>query len=153
MARLATAFALAFFTFAAQAQFPSRPVRLLVPNPPGGATDTVARVLAPRMSETLGQPVIVENRAGSNGNIAIDMTAKAPPDGHTILLGADAQIVIGPHLYPQLRVDTLKDLAPIASLVNTQMLLAVNPSLPVNNLQEFIDYARRAKPPLAYASI
>jgi tripartite-type tricarboxylate transporter receptor subunit TctC len=105
------------------------------------------------MAEALGQPVIVENRAGSNGNIAIDMTAKAPPDGHTLLLGADAQIVIGPHLYPQLGVDTLKDLAPVASLVNTQMVLAVNPAVPATTLQEFIDYARRARPPLAYASI
>ena len=137
----------------AQAQYPSRPVRLLVPNPPGGATDTLARVLAPRLGELLGQPVIVDNRPGSNGNIAIDMTAKALPDGHTLLLGADAQIVIGPHLYPQLAVDTLKDLAPVASLVNTQMVLAVNPALPVKSLQEFVDYARRANPPLAYGSI
>ena len=144
---------LALCALGAQAQFPSRPIRLLVPNPPGGATDTVARVLAPRMGEMLGQPVVVENRAGSNGNIAIDMTAKAPADGHTLLLGADAQIVIGPHLYPQLGVDTLKDLAPVASLVNTQMLLAVNPALPVKTLAEFVDYARRANPALAYGSI
>ena len=137
----------------AAAQYPSRPIRLLVPNPPGGATDTLARVLAPKLGEALGQPVIVDNRPGSNGIVATDMAAKAAPDGHTLFLAADAQIVIGPHLYPRMPVDTLKDLAPVASLANTQMVLAVHPSLPVKNFQEFVDYARRANPPLAYGSI
>ena len=153
MVRLAAALALALITFAAQAQYPSRPIRLLVPNPPGGATDTVARVIAPALGDALGQPVIVENKPGSNGNLAMEITAKAPPDGHTIILAADAQIVIGPHLYRDMPLDTLKDLAPVASLVNTQMVLAVNPSLPVKTLPEFIEYARRANPPLAYGSI
>ena len=137
----------------AWAQYPSRPVRLFVPNPPGGATDTLARLLAPKLGEGLGQPVIVENRPGSNGNLASEATARAAPDGHTLLLCADAQIVIGPHLYAKMPLDTLKDLEPVASLVNTQMVLSVSPALPVKNLQEFIDHARRAKPPLAYASI
>jgi tripartite-type tricarboxylate transporter receptor subunit TctC len=119
----------------------------------GGGSDIVARLLAPRLQEQFGQPVVVENRPGSNGNLATESAAKAPPDGHTLLLAADAQIVIGPHLYPQLGVDTLKDLAPVASLVNTQMVLAVNPALPARTLPEFIEYARRAHPPLAYASI
>jgi len=153
MVRLAAAFALALFTVAAQAQYPSRPIRLLVPNPPGGATDTVARVIAPALGDALGQPVVVENKPGSNGNLAMEITAKAPPDGHTLILAADAQIVIGPHLFRDLPLDTLKDLAPVASLVNTQMVLAVNPSLPVKTLPEFIEYARRANPPLAYGSI
>jgi tripartite-type tricarboxylate transporter receptor subunit TctC len=153
MVRLATAFAFALIAFAAQAQFPSRPIRLLVPNPPGGATDTVARVIAPALGDALGQPVVVENKPGSNGNLAMEITAKAPPDGQTLILAADAQIVIGPHLYRDLPLDTLKDLAPVASLVNTQMVLAVNPSVPVKTLPEFVDYARRANPPLAYGSI
>ena len=133
--------------------YPSRPVRLLVPNPPGGATDTLARVLAPRLGEALGQPVVVENRPGSNGNLAMEATARAAPDGYTLLLCADAQIVIGPHLYAKMPLDTLKDLDPVASLVNTQMVLSVSPALPVRNLQEFVEHARRANPPLAYASI
>jgi tripartite-type tricarboxylate transporter receptor subunit TctC len=153
MVRLAAALAVALCTLAAQAQFPSRPVRLLVPNPPGGATDTVARVIAPALGDALGQPVVVENKPGSNGNLAMEITAKAPADGQTLILAADAQIVIGPHLYRDLPLDTLKDLAPVASLVNTQMVLAVNPSLPVKTLPEFIEYARRANPPLAYGSI
>jgi tripartite-type tricarboxylate transporter receptor subunit TctC len=94
----------------AWAQFPDRPIRILVPNPPGGATDTTARAIGPRLSERLGQPVIVENRPGANGNIATELAAKAPADGYTLLLAADAQIVISPHLY-RMTVDPLKDLA------------------------------------------
>ena len=138
---------------AAAAQYPSRALRLVVPNPPGGATDTLARVFAPSLGEALGRPVIVDNRPGSNGNLASEAVAKSAPDGHTLLLGADAQIVIGPHLYAKMPLDTLKDLVPVASLVNTQMVLVVNPRLPPKTLQEFIELARRADPPLAYASI
>src|SRR5258706_6559273 len=138
---------------AAWAQYPSRPIRLLVPNPPGGATDTIAGVVAPRLGGALGQPVVVENRPGSNGNLSSELAARAAPDGYTLLLGQDSQIVISPHLYANLPVDTLKDLAPVATLVTTQMGLSSNPALPVKNLQEFLEYARRAKPPLAYASI
>jgi tripartite-type tricarboxylate transporter receptor subunit TctC len=151
MARLLLIFFLMWGS--AWAQYPSRPIRLLVPNPPGGATDTLARVFAPRLGESLGQPVVVENRPGSNGNLAMEATARAAPDGHTLLLCADAQIVIGPHLYAKMPLDTLKDLDPVATLVNTQMVLSASPALPVRTLQEFVDHARRANPPLAYASI
>ena len=153
MARLIAALALAAFALVAQAQYPSRPIRVLIPQPPGGANDTVARVIAPALGERLGQPIVIENRAGANGNLAMEVAAKAPPDGYTLLLAADAQIVINPHFYSNLPFDTMKDLVPVASVVNTQMVLAVNPALPVKTLQEFIDYARRANPPLAYASI
>ena len=149
----AAALLLSLCAAAASAQYPSRPIRLLVPNPPGGATDTIARVVAPRLGEALGQPVVVENRPGSNGNLSSELAARAAPDGYTLLLGQDSQIVISPHLYANLPVDTLKDLAPVATLVTTQMVLATNSALPVNNLQEFLEYARRARPPLAYASI
>jgi len=142
-----------FLTGVAQAQYPLRPVRLLVPNPPGGATDTLARLIAPKLGEALGQPLVVDNRPGSNGNLASEATARAAPDGHTLLLCADAQIVIGPHLYARMPLDTMKDLEPVATLANTQMVLSVIPSLPVTNLQEFVEFARRARPPLAYASI
>ncbi len=151
--RITAGFLAAALFSAAWAQYPVRPIRLLVPNPPGGATDTIARMVAPRLGETLGQPVIVENRPGSNGNLSSELAARAAPDGYTLLLGQDSQIVISPHLYPNLPVDTLKDLAPVATLVTTQMVLTVNPSLPVKDLREFLEYARRAQPPLAYASI
>src|SRR2546427_9068326 len=109
---------------AAWAQYPSRPIRLFVPNPPGGATDTIARVVSPRLGEALGQPVVVENRPGSNGNLSSELVARAAPDGYTLLLGQDSQIVISPHLYANLPVDTLRDLAPVATLVTTQMVLS-----------------------------
>ena len=145
--------AAALLAAAAWAQYPARPIRLLVPNPPGGATDTIARVVAPGLGEALGQPVVVENRPGSNGNLSSELAARSAPDGYTLLLGQDSQIVISPHLYAHLPVDTLKDLAPVATLVTTQMVLAANPALPVKSLQEFIEFAKRARPPLAYASI
>jgi len=151
--KLAALFALLLAAFSAAAQYPSRPIRLLVPNPPGGATDTLARLVAPKLGEALGQPLVVDNRPGSNGNLASELAAKAAPDGHTLLLCADAQIVIGPHLYAKMPLDTLKDLAPVATLVNTQMLLVVSPALPAKSLQEFIEHARKTSPPLAYASI
>ena len=138
---------------AAAQQYPVRPIRLLVPNPPGGATDNLARVVAPKFTELLGQTLVVDNRPGAAGNLAAEVAAKATPDGHTLFLAADGQIVISPHLYRKLPFDTLKDLTPVASLVSTQMLLAVHPSLPVKSVQEFVEYARRASPPLAYASI
>lgn len=148
----AAAFA-AFLATAALAQYPARPIRLLVPNPPGGAIDITARIVGQKLAEALGQPVVVENRAGSNGNIASEMAARAAPDGHTLLLCADSQIVINPHLYSRMPLDTLKDLTPVATLVSTQMVLSVNPSLPVKDFREFVEYARRANPPLLYASI
>jgi tripartite-type tricarboxylate transporter receptor subunit TctC len=151
--RVAAALLLVLCAAPAAAQYPARPIRLLVPNPPGGASDAIARVVAPRLGEALGQPIVVENRPGSNGNLSSELAARAAPDGYTLLLGQDSQIVISPHLYAGLPVDTLKDLAPVATLITTQMVLAVNPALPVKNMREFLEYARRANPPLAYASI
>jgi tripartite-type tricarboxylate transporter receptor subunit TctC len=137
---------------AAHAQYPSRPIRLIVPIPAGGAPDIAARVVGQKLSELLGQPVAVENHAGSNGNIAGDMVAKSAPDGYTLLLGQDSLIAINPHLYATMAFDPLKDLAPVATVAANQFVLSVNPSLPVRNFQEFIEYARRAHPPLPYAS-
>jgi len=150
---LAALLSLCVLAGASHAQYPSRPIRVLIPQPPGGANDTVARVFAPPLGEALGQPIVVENRPGANGNVAMEAVARAAPDGYTLLLGADAQIVINPHFYPNLPFDTMKDLVPVASLVNTNMVLAVNPTLPVRTFEEFIEYARRANPPLAYGSI
>ena len=137
---------------ASWAQYPSRPIKLIVPIPPGGAPDISARVVGQRLSELVGQPVVVENRPGSNGNIAMDLVAKSQPDGYTLGLLADSMITINPHLYKTMQVDTLKDLAPVASVVSNSWVLSVNPSLPVKDFKEFIEYARRADPPLAYAS-
>jgi tripartite-type tricarboxylate transporter receptor subunit TctC len=143
---------LALASAAASAQYPSHPIRLIVPIPPGGAPDIAARVIGQKLSELLGVAVVVDNHAGSNGNIAGDLVAKAPPDGYTLLLGQDSLIAINPHLYARMSFDPLKDLAPVATVAANQFVLTVNPSLPVRNFEEFIDYARRIAPPLAYAS-
>jgi len=136
----------------ALAQYPARPVRLIVTIPPGGAPDIAARVIGQKLSESFGQQVVVDNRPGSNGNIAADIVAKSAPDGYTLGLFADSLIAINPHIYAKMQVDTLKDLAPLATVASNQFVLSVNPSLPVKTFKEFIEHARKANPPLAYAS-
>jgi len=133
--------------------YPNRPIRLFVSFPPGGAADLVARVVGLPLAARLGQPVVIENRPGSNGNIAADMVAHAAPDGYTLLLGPSALFCINPHLYAKMSIDPLKDLQPVASLVANALLLTQNPKLKPANFAEFIDYARATKPPLFYASI
>jgi tripartite-type tricarboxylate transporter receptor subunit TctC len=150
-ARFFVLLALAFST-GALAQFPARPVTILVPIPPGGAPDIAARVLAQKLSDALGQSVVVENRTGANGNIAGEQLAKAQPDGHTLALLADSQIAINPHLYSRMPFDTLRDLVPVHTVAVNQFVLAINPALPAKTFQEFIDLARNSKPALAYAS-
>jgi tripartite-type tricarboxylate transporter receptor subunit TctC len=145
-------FAAVFVAGAALAQYPSRTVRIVVTIPPGGAPDIAARVVGQKLAESLGQPVVVENRPGANGNTAAAEVARAAPDGYTLLVGADSLIAINPHLYAKMPLDTLKDLSPVASLVANQFVLSVNPALPVKSLQEFVDYARKSSPPLHYAS-
>jgi tripartite-type tricarboxylate transporter receptor subunit TctC len=137
---------------AAAQDYPNRAIRLLVPIPPGGAPDIAARLLGNALTGALGQPVVVENRTGANGNIAADAAAKAVPDGYTLLLGADSGFVINPHVYAKLTFDPLKDLIPVASVATNQFMLAVHPSVPAKTLKEFVDYARKTEPPLAYAS-
>ncbi len=142
----------ALYGLDAAAQYPVKPIRLLVGIAPGGGPDIVARLIAAKLGESLGQAVVVENRAGSNGNIAGDYVAKSAPDGYTLLLGQDSLFVINPHLYSKMPFDPLKDLAPISSLVSNGFFLAVNPSVPAKTFPEFIEYARRANPPIQYAS-
>jgi len=132
--------------------YPSRPIKILVPIPPGGAPDISARVVGQKLSEQMGQPVIVENRPAANGNVAMEQVAKSEPDGYTLAVLADSNVTVNPHLYKNMPLDTMKDLAPIASLVLNQWVLSVNPKLPVKNFQEFIEYAKKADPPLLYAS-
>jgi tripartite-type tricarboxylate transporter receptor subunit TctC len=150
--RLAVAAAALVLWHGAPAQYPVRQIRIVVTIPPGGAPDLAARVIGPKLSESLGQPVVVENRTGANGNTAADVVARSAPDGYTLILAADSLITINPHLYARMPIDTLKDLTPIASLVSNQFVLSVNPALPVRTFAEFIDYARKSNPPLNYGS-
>ena len=138
---------------AACAQYPTRAVRVVVTVSPGGAPDTVARVLGDRLSPLLGQPVVIENRAGSNGNIAMELVAKSAPDGHTLVMCADSMIVINPHMYAKMPLDVLKDLTPVAPVAEqSNFFLSVHPSLQVKSFQEFLEYAKTVNPPMAYAS-
>ena len=148
--------AAALMTFVATAafaqQYPSRPIKVLVTIPPGGAPDIAARLLAQKMSESLGQPVLVENRTGANGNVAADIVAKAAPDGYTLMVAADSLLTINPHVYAKMTFDPLKDLLPVASIASNQFFLSVNPGLPAKTLPELVELAKKTRPPLPYAS-
>src|SRR3954462_2118635 len=152
MKQLALLLCLAPLAGTATAQLPWRPIHVLVTIPPGGAPDIVARVVGEHISHALGQPVVVDNKPAANGNAAAQEVARAAPDGYTLLLAADSLITINPHVYSSMPIDTLKDLTPISSLVSNQFVLAINPSLPAKTFPEFIEYAKKAKPPLTYAS-
>ena len=132
--------------------YPARPVRLLVGFPPGGSNDIVARVLAPRMSELLGQQVVVENRPGANAIIATEFVAKAAADGYTLLLASASPLAISPHTYAKLPYDTLTDFAPITAVAMTPELIAVHPSLPARSLKDLIALARSQPGKLSFAS-
>jgi len=152
MTRTAPALLLCAWALAVFAQYPLKPVHLLVPIPPGGGPDLVGRLVANKLSEALGQQVVVENRVGGNGTVAGEAVVRSAADGYTLLLGMDSLLVINPHLYGSMPFDPLRDLLPVASLVSNGFFLAVNPQLPVHTLEEFIDYARHAQPTLQYAS-
>lgn len=137
-------------SFAAQAQsWPTKPVRLVVPYPPGGSTDVTARTLAERVSGALGQPVLVENRAGAGGNIGIESVARADADGYTVLVAPDF-IASAPHVY-KLNYDPMTQLVPVIQLTSQPVILAVHPSLGVSSVAELVA-AAKAKPGLAYAT-
>jgi tripartite-type tricarboxylate transporter receptor subunit TctC len=137
--------------FPAQAQYPVRPVRLIVPFPPGGGTDTMARVVAPKLSEFLGQQVVAENRGGAGANIGAELAAKSAPDGYTLLLNTITN-AIGASLYSKLNYDLVRDFAPITQLATTPHILVVHPSVPVKSVKEFIAFARARPGELTYSS-
>jgi len=153
--RLILAGAIAALATGALAQsYPTRPIRLFVSFPPGGAADLVARIIGQPLSLRLGQPVVVENRPGANGTLAGDLVAKSVPDGHTLFLGPSALFAINPHLYPKMPLDPLKDLVPVASVVSNALVLAANPTLAKDkDFRAFVAAARAASPALFYASI
>jgi len=136
----------------AAAQFPDRPLRLIVPQAAGSATDSVARILAPEMSKALGQPVVVENRPGGALTIGIDVVAKSAPDGYTIGMGPIGALAITRHMVAKLPYDIERDLQPVALVAKGHLLLAVSPSLPVKSVRELIDLAKKSPGKLVNAS-
>src|SRR5690349_4413101 len=134
--------ALLLFCAAAFAQdYPARPIRLLVTVPPGGAADFIARLVGGKLSESLGQPVVVENRAGASGTIAADAVAKAAPDGYTLLQNSITTHGVGPHLFARLPYDPVKDFAPVSGLALLPLIMAVNAELPAKTVPELLSYA------------
>jgi tripartite-type tricarboxylate transporter receptor subunit TctC len=142
---------LGFFLPAFAQQYPDKPIRLISPIPPGGAPDLVARALATTLTRQLGLSVFVENKVGSNGNIAADVVSHAPPDGYTLLIGMDSLFVINPYLYTK-SPNANKEFKPVSTLASNQFVLAVNPKVPANNLKEFVEYVKKVNPAPAYAS-
>jgi tripartite-type tricarboxylate transporter receptor subunit TctC len=138
-------------SYAAESGYPSRPIRLLVPTSPGGGTDALARILAPRLGEILGQQWVVDNRAGAAGNIAVELVARAVPDGYTVLVGLNHITTITPSLY-KLSYDIERDFQPVTSLAGAQYILVVHPGVPANSLKEFIALAKQKPGALNYAS-
>ncbi len=136
----------------AQERWPSRPIRLVVPFPPGGSSDVAARLLAPRLGERLGQQVVVENRPGAGGTLALGQVAKAAPDGYTLVLAAAGGLTISPNLNPNLGYDPLADFAPITGFARIPFVLVANADLPVARADELVRLARGQPGRLTFAS-
>src|SRR5688572_4351908 len=150
--RIVLAFLL-WATFSAFAQpYPAKPVRLIVPFPPGGAVDYYARAVQNRLQEALGQPVLIENRSGAGGMVGADLVAKSAPDGYTLLVGNIAALAMNVGIYSKMTYDPRKDLTPILRTVAVNYVMAVHPSIPPRSVAEFIAHARANPGKLSYGS-
>jgi tripartite-type tricarboxylate transporter receptor subunit TctC len=136
----------------ALAQYPTKPVHMIIPFAPGGASDFVGRIMQPKMVELLGQPIIIENKPGAAGSIGAEVAAKAAPDGYTIFLGNVGSIAINPGVYPKLGINPVKDFIAVNQVVDVPSILIVNPSLPVKSVRGLIGYIRANQGKLNYAS-
>ncbi len=132
--------------------YPARPVRMVVPFPPGGPTDIVARLMAPKMAEAMGQQVVVDNRGGAGGAIGTEQVAKSAPDGYTLIMGTIGGLAVAKSLNPKLGYDTLRDLAPITQSVTVTSILVIHPSVPAKNVRELLALARARPGQLNYGS-
>jgi tripartite-type tricarboxylate transporter receptor subunit TctC len=149
---VACAVPLCFINPAPANDFPSRPIRLIVPYAAGGGADTVARIVAKRVGETIGQPLVIENRGGAGSIIGTEMVAKAEPDGYTLLLGQSGPISINPAVYRDLRYDPIKDFSPITMTTAYPYILVVNSKFPAKSLQEFVTIAKDQPNALNYGT-
>lgn len=122
--------------------YPNKPIRMIVPATAGGGADFIARTISVQLGEYLGESIVIENKAGASGTIAAEYVSKSPPNGYMVLMAQSTSMVIAPHLYKSLNYDTIKDLAPVTQVAQMPFFLAVNSKLPVNNIKEFIAYAK-----------
>lgn len=151
--RLTTALLITVASASSFAQaFPSKPVRIVIGFPAGGAIDLVGRIIAPKLSDALGQPVVVDNRPGANGALGLDAVAKAAPDGHTIFLGTLGNLSINPSLYPNPQLNIDKQFTPLMLLTSVSFVLYANPALPVNSVAELVAYGKANPDKLNYSS-
>jgi tripartite-type tricarboxylate transporter receptor subunit TctC len=132
--------------------YPAKPIRLVLPYPPGGGSDTIARPLAQRLTGRLGQQVVVDNRGGAGGSIGMENAARSAPDGYTIVMALTAQLAVNPSLFRKLPYDPVKDFVPITLMADGPYILVVHPSLPVKSVKEFVALARKRPGEIAYAS-
>jgi len=139
-------------TLAQPASFPNKPVRIVVPFPPGGPLDATGRAIAQKLSEAWGQSVVVDNRPGAGGNIGADLVAKSPPDGYTVVMGALSTHAVNTSLYPSMPYDAVRDFAPITLVAVTPNVLVVNPALPVHSVAELVAYAKANPNKLSFGS-
>jgi tripartite-type tricarboxylate transporter receptor subunit TctC len=135
-----------------QAEYPDKPLRLVVPFAPGGVTDTSGRVVAEALSKRLGQPIVVENKAGASGNIGTQAVAIAAPDGYTLVLGFDGTIVINPHVFANFPIDVQKDLAPVGKIGDAALILVAHPSFPAKTLRVLIAYSKSQPNGVSYGT-
>ena len=153
MTRILLAFAAALVAVTAQAQqWPSKPVRVIVNVAPGGVADVTARVLGARLSETLGQPFVVENRPGGDGYIGFEAVARSDPDGHTVVYSPGSSVMIAPHIVKRADLDPLKVLTPVVATGGVSLYVLLHPSVPANNYDEFLAYARANPGKLNYGT-
>ena len=146
---LCSAFA---FTGAAHAQYPTKPIKIVVPFPAGGTTDILARAVAADLQKAFGQAVVVENKAGAGGNIGSDSVAKSSPDGYTLLMGTVGTHAINVSLYPKMPYDAVKDFAPVSLVAGVPNVLVASPSFPVNSVKDLVDAAKKAPDKITFAS-
>jgi tripartite-type tricarboxylate transporter receptor subunit TctC len=132
--------------------YPIRPVRLVVPFPPGSPSDILGRIVAQRLSDALGQPVVMDNRGGAAGTVGVEIGAKAPPDGHTLLIGSTGALVISPALNPRIAYDPVRDLSPVSLIASSPFMFAIDPTLPANTFTDFVALAKSKPGRFNYAS-
>jgi len=132
--------------------YPNKPVKMIIPFAPGGASDFVGRIIQPNLSEVLGQQVVIENRPGASGNIGVEAAARSAPDGYTIVLGNVGSIAINPGVFPKLAADPLKDLVAVTQVVDVPGVLVAHPAFPPNSVKEFVAYAKANPGKVNYAS-